>query len=133
MSETTDESASFLSALNAQAQNIREELNQARLSVRDALREIRTTFDESRSHFKSKGHPTSSLGEPQFDVIDLGRKKGLAKRMLQGGVAAIVLGLMASGAVAFALFALQVAVAFLLAVSILGVRIDMNPGAFTNH
>jgi hypothetical protein len=133
MTERTNETSSFLNALNAQAKDILDELRQVRLSVRETIRDIRNTVDESRAHMKSKGHPVSSLGEPHHDVIDLGAKKGLPKRILQGGVATIVLALMAGGAAAFALFALQIAVAFLLAVSILGIRIDMNPSAFTNR
>lgn len=133
MANAADKPDSFFDALGLHAKNIRQQMTQVRLAAQDAVREVQSTVEESRDHMKKHRPPWNSEHHPESEIIDLGRKPGAAKRFVQAGVAIVVLGLMASGAIAFAAFVLQIALAFLLAISILGLRIDLGPGHFAGR
>ena len=133
MVNESDKPGSFFDTVGTHARNIRQQMTQVRLAAQDAVREVRNTVEESREHMKKHRGQWNSPHSPESEIIDLGRKPGAAKRIVQAGVAIVVLGLMASGAIAFATFVLQIALAFLLAISILGLRIDLRPGQFAGR
>ena len=127
MGKDNQETSGFSSAFFTYASNLKSQLRQVRLAAKDSMRDVRETVDRTKEQLHRDFPGLGSKPDQNSGVIDVGRKRHLGIRLVQGGAGIVVIGLMIGGAASIALFALQIALAFFIAVHILGIRIDLNP------
>ena len=127
MVKESGNNAGFSSSFFAYAKDLKTHIEQIRLAAKDSIREVKETVGRSKGQFHADFPGLGGNPDEDGQVIDIGKKRNLGMRLVQGGAGLVVMGLMVGGVLTFTLFALQIALAFFIAVHVLGIRIDLNP------
>lgn len=107
---------------------VTDRVTAARAATEKGWRTARRAFDEARTE-AFEGAREMGLPAAEGPFIDVGRRPGPLTRVLQGAAGAIVLALLAGGALSLFVFFIQLLLAYLLATEVLGLRFDIRPQA----
>lgn len=108
--------------------SLRDRIADAREAAERGVRNARRVFEEAREE-ASQAVRQMGLPEARANVIDVGDRPGGLTRLLHGAAGVLILALLAGGAVTLFTFFLQLLAAYLLAVGVLGLRLDLDPQA----
>jgi hypothetical protein len=99
-------------------------------AFRDAAREsyarARRAADDAKREFEEAAQAAGLPTRPA-PVIDVGERPTLPIRLLQAAAGALVLSLLAGGALTLLFFFTQILLAYLLSSQVLGLRFDLSP------